>query len=170
MNFLRISKGGQEFLKIRKRDGKGRLQVGCFSLLVAHGRGSRAGHKPEWAGLACWPAHPRGGEGLEGPAPGLQAFGAADSPRREEAQDLKKSRPLAATPLVRRRAEMRSLRRSCDAVIDGSWYSSTSCSRWLTEEPEGTDIVRAFERWPWSRVWRQGLGSRRCRGRLSSQW
>ena len=26
-----------------------------FSLLVAHGRGSRAGHKLEWAGLACWP-------------------------------------------------------------------------------------------------------------------
>ena len=122
MNFWRISKGGQEFLKIRKRDGKGRLQVGCFSLLVAHGRGSRAGHKPEWARLACWPAHPRGGEGLEGLAPGLQAFGAADGPRREEAQDLKVSRPSTATPLVRRHAEMRSLRRSCAAVVDGSWW------------------------------------------------
>ena len=45
--------------------------MGCLSLLVAPGRGSRAGHKPEWAGLACWPAHPRGGKGVEGPALGL---------------------------------------------------------------------------------------------------
>ena len=120
---------------------RGRHQLGCFSLLVAHGRGSRAGHKPEWARLACWPAHPRGGEGLEGPAPGLQAFDAADSLRREEAQDLKESRLSAATPLVRRHAEMRSLRRSCAAVVDGSWYSSMSRSRCLTEEPEGMDIV-----------------------------
>jgi len=71
MNFWRISKCGQEFLKIRKRMERGRLQLGYFSLLVAHGRGSRAGHKPEWAGLACWPAHPRGGKGVEGPALGL---------------------------------------------------------------------------------------------------
>ena len=138
----------------QKKDGKGRLRVGCFSLLVAHGRGSHVGHKPEWASLACWPAHPWGGKGVEGPALGLQAFGAADSPRREEAQDLKKSRSsalaywcsaawgsagalracasctpgggrmgtrqgrgrVAATLLVRHRAEMRSPRRLCAAV------------------------------------------------------
>ena len=58
MNFWRISKCGQGFLKIRRRMERGRLQLGCFSLLVAHGRGSRAGHKPEWAGwLAGRPTH-----------------------------------------------------------------------------------------------------------------
>ena len=84
MNFWRISKCGQGFLKIRRRMERGRLQLGCFSLLVAHGRGSRAGHKPEWAGLACWLAHPWGGKRASTWAPG-----AVVGPRREEAQDLK---------------------------------------------------------------------------------
>ena len=82
MNFWRISKCGQGFLKIRRRMERGRLQLGCFSLLVAHGRGSRAGHKPEWAGLACWPAHPRGGKGVEGPALGLLVLLTAQKERR----------------------------------------------------------------------------------------
>ena len=47
MNFWWISKCGQEFLKIRKRMERGRLQLGCFSLLVAHDNGSRVGHKAE---------------------------------------------------------------------------------------------------------------------------
>jgi len=95
MNFWRISKCGQEFLKIRKQMERGRLQLGCFSLLVALGRGSRVGHKAEWAGLACWPAHPRGGKRASTWAPG-----AAVGPRREEAQDLKKRRPSAFSLLM----------------------------------------------------------------------
>ena len=56
--------------------------MGCFSLLVAHGRGSRVGHKPEWAGLACWPAHPRGEKGVEGPTLGLLVLLTAQEGRR----------------------------------------------------------------------------------------
>ena len=81
--------------KNQKKDGKGQLQLGCFSLLVAHGRGSRVGHKLEWARLACWPAHPWGGKRASTWAPG-----AAVGPRREEAQDLKKRRPSAFSLLV----------------------------------------------------------------------
>ena len=82
MNFWWISKCGQDFLKIRKRMERGRLQLGSFALLVAHGRGSRVGHMPEWAGLACWPAHPWGEKGVEGPTLGLLVLLTAQEERR----------------------------------------------------------------------------------------
>jgi len=144
----------------QKKDGKGRLQVGCFSLLVAHGRGSRAGHKPEWAGLACWPAHPRGGERVEEPALGLQAVGAADSPRREEAQDLKRSRPaclLAQTARKRERTSTGPLGRCCSCC---SWPKREERVLVLGIGPTGLGAFpQAAQQ---GRVWDWGCSRRAC--------
>ena len=60
MNFWRISKCGQEFLKIRRRMERGRLQLGCFSLLVAHdGAHARATSR---SGLGWLAGRPTRGE------------------------------------------------------------------------------------------------------------
>ena len=93
MNFWRISKCGQEFLKIRKGMEKGQASVGL--LLPAGGpwqglaRGPQAG--VGWVGLLVGP--PVGRKRSRGAS--TWAPGAADGPRREEAQDLKKRRPSA---------------------------------------------------------------------------